>query len=230
MDGRMNPRARSERNRAAILDAAARAIARHGYHGMSMRDLSRACGQGLASLYVHFSSKEDILFALQSEAFDALIASSLRALAQEQGHVARLHAFILNHVRFFMEHPDLMRTLVQEAAALPPEKRGRIRERKERYFETAKRLVTVIVESGCGRPGAMARAGHDEAELERATYALFGMLNWIYGWYEPRRHGPPELLAGTLHRIALCGLVAQCPFRGGSLQAGEHIAAAGGAT
>lgn len=192
----MNARDRSSRNRAAILGAAASAIARHGYHGMSMRDLSRASGQGLANLYVYFSSKEDILFALQSEAFDALIESSERAVALEKEPVAGLHAFILNHVRFSTEHPDLMRTLVQEAAALPLEKRAQIRERKERYFETAKRLVAVL------------RSERDEGELERATYALFGMLNWIYGWYEPKRHGSPELLARSLHRTALCGVAA----------------------
>ncbi len=195
-----------------------------------MRDLSRASGQGLASLYVHFSSKEDILFALQSEAFDALIASAERAIAGENDPAARLHAFILSHVRFFTAHPDLMRTLVQEAAALPVEKRARIRERKEHYFETARKLIAVIVEFGCGQPGARARSENDEGELERATYALFGMLNWIYGWYEPNRPGPPELLARTLQRIALCGLVARCPFRAGSLDAGEPAAAAGGAT
>lgn len=204
----MNTRARSGRNRAAILGAAARAIARHGYHGMSMRDLSRASGQGLANLYVYFSSKEDILFALQSEAFDALIESSERAVACETDPVAKLHAFILNHVRYFTEHPDLMRTVVQEAGALPADKRGQIRERKERYFQAARRLIAVISE-------------HDEAELERATYALFGMLNWIYGWYEPKRHGPPQLLARSLHRIALRGLIANL---------GEPAAAAGGAT
>jgi AcrR family transcriptional regulator len=192
----MNARARSDRNRAAILDAAARAIARDGYHGMSMRDLSRATGMGLASFYVHFSSKDDILFALHSEAFDALLASCERAIAAERLPVARLYAFILNHVRFFAEHPDLMRTLVQDAGALPPEKRALVRRRKDRYFDTARDLVA-----------AVARAQHDEAELERATYALFGMLNWIYGWYEPEEHGSPEVLARTLHRIALGGLV-----------------------
>ena len=38
------------------------------------------------------------------------------------------------------------------------------------------------------------------------------MLNWIYGWYEPTRHGSPEALARTFHRIALCGAVAQLPL------------------
>jgi len=222
----MTAAARSDRNRADILAAAAQAIARDGYHGMSMRDLSRATGRGLASFYVHFASKEDILFALQTEAFDALIESARGAIATEADPSQRLHAFILNHVRFFAMHPDVMRALVQEAGALPAAKRAAVRERKERYFGMAKSLLEIIVEFGCGRAGAAPCAEHDEAELERATYALFGMLNWIYGWYDPSRHGSPDTLARTFHRLLLCGTVARCPFR----NAATDAAAAGGAT
>jgi len=226
----MTARARSHhRKRAAILAAAAHAIARDGYHGMSMRDLSRATGSGLASFYVHFASKEDILFALQSEAFDALIESAQRAIAPESDAQRRLFAFILNHVRFFASHPDLMRALVQEAGALPADKRAAVRERKERYFAIASRLLEVIVEFGCGHAGARSSGDHDEAELERATYALFGMLNWIYGWYDPKRHGPPERLARTFQRIVLCGLVSECPYRSLDVDA-TFAGAAGGAT
>jgi AcrR family transcriptional regulator len=223
----MRAHARSSRKRAAILGAAARAIARDGYHGMSMRDLSRATGTGLAGFYVHFASKEDILFALQSEAFDALLESAQQAIGCEHDPERRLHAFILNHVLFFTMHPDLMRALVQQAGALPADKRAAVRERKERYFGLARSLLEVIVEFGCGRASGRPCAEHDDAELERATYALFGMLNWIYGWYEPSRHGSPETLARTFHRIALCGSVTRCPFRDVPIDEG---ATAGGAT
>lgn len=184
-------------SRSAILSAAARAIARDGYHGMSMRDLARATGLGLASSYAHFASKEDILFALQSDAFDALIEGARRAIAAEDAPSDRLHAFILSHLRFFAAHPDLLRVLVQEAGALPAKKRAAIRERKERYFALARDVLEEAIERE-GRHG-------DAEELERATYALFGMLNWVYGWYEPRRHGSPEVLAATFHRITLRG-------------------------
>jgi AcrR family transcriptional regulator len=203
---------RGSRSRAAILSAAARAIARDGYHGMSMRDLAKATGLGLASSYAHFASKEDILFALQSEAFDALIDGAQRAIARDEDPSRRLHAFILSHLRFFAAHPDLLRVLVQEAGALPARKRAAIRERKERYFGMARAVLEVVIEFGCGRVGARPASRGDE-ELERATYALFGMLNWVYGWYEPSRHGSPEVLAATFHRITLCGAVAVCPFR-----------------
>lgn len=205
---------RRDHSRATILSAAARAIAREGYHGMSMRDLARATGRGLASAYAHFASKEDILFALQSEAFDALITSAERATGAEEDPVLQLHAFILSHLRFFTSHPDLMRVLVQEAGALPPRRRAPIRARKERYFDIARRILEVVVEFGCGKSAAgRRRSSVSEQELERATYALFGMLNWVWGWYEPKRHGPPEALAQTFHRIVLCGAVTSCSAR-----------------
>ena len=191
---------RGDKSRTAILHAAARAIARDGYHGMSMRDLARATGLGLATSYAHFPSKEDILYALQAEAFDALIASAEHAIAGERDAAAKLHAFILNHLRYFAAHPYLMRVLVQEAGALPSRKRAAIRERKEHYYSIAQPLME-----------AVAGAGTRGDEVERETYALFGMLNWVYGWYEPRRHGPPEALADTFHRIALRG----APGKGG---------------
>jgi len=51
------PRPDSLRKRLSILDAAARAIAERGFHGMSMRDLADERGQAVASFYNYFSSK-----------------------------------------------------------------------------------------------------------------------------------------------------------------------------
>ncbi len=220
--GRVEPRER-------ILRSAAREIAERGYHGMSMRELSREADMSLSNLYNYFASKEEILFALQKEAFEVLVASAEEALTRIETRVemgvesadARLYVFISHHVRYVAEHPEVMRVLVHEAASLPSAGRRAVRRLKERYFEIARTIVAELVTRGCGRIGAPARAsaaeGADDpeqgAELDRITYNLFGMLNWIYGWYEPGAHGGPHELARTIHRIALCGVVAHCPYR-----------------
>ena len=64
-----------DKNQFEILEAAAAAIARDGFHGMSMRALAKATGRGLASFYTYFDSKESVLFAIQSQAFEALVES-----------------------------------------------------------------------------------------------------------------------------------------------------------
>jgi AcrR family transcriptional regulator len=212
--------------RSRILEAAARAIAAHGFHGMSMRELARAAGMSLSNLYNYFASKDEILHALQKEAFEVLVGSAEGALAELDGAAggpdARLYVFISHHVRYVAERPEVMRVLVHEAASLPPARRRSVRRLKERYFRIARGIVAEVVAGGCGRAvplgDAQAAASTNggpggEAELDRITYNLFGMLNWIYGWYDPALHGPPQELARTIHRIALCGIVTQCPFR-----------------
>ncbi len=187
---------RQERGRAEILAAAAEAIAQQGFHGMSMRALATATGRALASLYNYFDSKEDLLFALQAGAFVALLDSARHAIDSTPTPGARLFAFIANHVSYVTEHRDVMRVLVHEASALRPEHRPRLRRLKDAYFTVARGLVDALFEA-------------PEAERERATYSLFGMINWVFAWYEPERHGSPFEVARTIHRMTLAGLSLQ---------------------
>lgn len=196
-----------------VLHAAARAFAEHGFHGMSMRELASATGKGLASLYNYFDSKEDLLFALQSGAFKALVESAETAMSGAQDTTARLYALVLNHVRYVAEHRDVMRVLVHEASALPPAQRKKVRLLKESYYALAEPLVRALLVEGCKRPGADGQGRITTAEVEAATYSVFGMLNWLYTWYRPERHGSPEHVARGIHRMVLCGVVAACPVR-----------------
>ena len=206
-------RVRHEAQRAGILDAAAAAIAEHGYHGMSMRALARATGRGLASFYNYFSSKEDLLFSLQTDAFETLTNSLNAALEDVHDPVERLHVFVLNHLLYLAEHRSVMRVLVHEASALPAGRRKKIRLLKEGYFQIVRDIVASILAAGCSSPGVDGVADLDPAEVERVTYSVFGMLNWSYGWYDPQQHGTPEDVARTIHAVAVCGLVARCPHR-----------------
>src|ERR1700685_2746152 len=52
---------RAEVSRRAILDAAARLFARHGFAATSLRDIADAAGMKAGSLYYHFTSREEIV-------------------------------------------------------------------------------------------------------------------------------------------------------------------------
>lgn len=205
---------RQEEGKQDILGAAAHLLASHGYHGMSMRDLARDTGMSLANLYNYFASKEDLVFALQTRAFDTLIATSEQALEDLTAAEARLYAFILNHVRYVTTNRDVTRVLVEEAGELPPRRRRAVRGLKERYFAIAREIVAAVGDGGCGVPGVTPLAALGPltaAEIDRSTYNIFGMLNWIYGWHREDEHGTAQDVARSIHRLALCGLVARCP-------------------
>ncbi len=218
-------RLRQQAPRAGILAAAAEAIAENGFHGMTMRGLARATGRGLASFYNYFSSKEDVLFSLQTDAFETLSSSLKAALEDVDDPVERLYIFVLNHVRYLAEHRSVMRVLVHEASALPAGRRKKVRLLKEGYFQIVRDIVGSILAAGCRSPGADGAANLDSAEVERVTYSVFGMLNWSYGWYDPQRHGTAQDVARTIHAVAVCGLVTRCPHRSAQGNLERHLGA-----
>lgn len=64
--------------RQCILGEAQRLFSRHGYHGVSIRDIVQACGLSNAALYYHFGSKENLYFEVLQEHI-ATVAQQLRA-------------------------------------------------------------------------------------------------------------------------------------------------------
>lgn len=221
---RTDPRHLAEQRR-KILETAARSIAEHGYYGMSMRALARATGKSLATAYNYFSSKEEILFALQKEAFETLISAAERALAGVESPSSRLYVLILNHLTYVSTHADVMRVLVHEAGSLPPQRRRSIRALKKRYFEIGRGVIEELLAEGCGSAGVPGGQVDDPVEVERVTYSLFGMLNWVYSWYSPERHGEPRELARSMHGLIVCGALTRCPVREMQTEMDSHFGA-----
>jgi TetR/AcrR family transcriptional regulator, mexCD-oprJ operon repressor len=69
------PRADAQRNRAAILDAAAQCLRTDA--AASMQDVARAAGVGRVTLYTHFPSRAELLDAV----FDAVVTEAEQTLA-----------------------------------------------------------------------------------------------------------------------------------------------------
>ncbi|WP_239070776.1 TetR/AcrR family transcriptional regulator, partial [Cellulomonas chitinilytica] len=65
-------RAKAER-RSALLEAAARLFARHGFEGVSIEDLGSSAGVSGPAVYRHFPSKQAVLGALLVEVSDRLL-------------------------------------------------------------------------------------------------------------------------------------------------------------
>ena len=46
-------------------------------------------------------------------------------------------------------------------------------------------------------------------DLTVATYALFGMMNWIYNWYDPRGKLSVSQLVDNITRLFLSGFLSR---------------------
>ncbi|HEU4643091.1 MAG TPA: TetR/AcrR family transcriptional regulator [Gemmatimonadaceae bacterium] len=180
-----------------LLTAAARVFAKHGYHQTSMRDLARASGISLAGVYYYVQSKEELLYLIQQRNFAAVLAGMHAALAGVTNPVERLARFIDNHLDYFATHMAEMKVLSHEAGALTGEYLHRVTDMKHEYTRA---LMDILAEL---------EHTHGPAHVNRrvAAYSLFGMMNWIYNWYDPLGDVGVELLSQNVCRLFLGGYV-----------------------
>ena len=182
-----------------ILRNAARIFAEKSYHSTSMRDISRATGVSLAGLYHYCKSKEELLFLIQDNCFGRVLERLEQRLSDTSDPVQRLRVFIENHLAFFAANMAEMKVLSHEADSLAGDLRARVSGRKEKYTRIARKILAEIQQQ---RPEA-----ERQIDLTVATYALFGMMNWIYNWYNPSGKLAVTDLVENVTRLYLTGFL-----------------------
>lgn len=65
-----------------VLQAALEEILAVGYHGTSMREISKRCGLSVPGIYNYFTSKQDILMTIYQATMDDLEQRTRGALAE----------------------------------------------------------------------------------------------------------------------------------------------------
>lgn len=178
-----------------IRAAAIELFAERGFAATSMRDIARAARLSLSGLYHHFSGKEDLLFRIERDAYERLMAP-LRDLPDGGSPAETIARIIHNHVAFFAGQITEMKVLSHEMTALGGERGRRIRRMRREYFELCQKAVA----------GLLGKTGRRRVNARAQTMCLFGMINWIYTWYIPQRDGDPAVLADMITRIFLNGL------------------------
>jgi len=110
---RIKERADAARNRAAVLDAAARLFREHGVEGVSMDAIAAAAGVGKGTLFRRFGDKAGLAVALlddRERALQEAILSGPPPLGPDEGDPgARLAAFVDAYLDYVLEHLDLAR-------------------------------------------------------------------------------------------------------------------------
>ncbi|MEX2528194.1 MAG: TetR/AcrR family transcriptional regulator [Gemmatimonadota bacterium] len=194
-----------------ILRKSSAVMAEKGYHRASMRDISAATGISLSGLYYYFKSKEELLFLIQEHCFGMLLDQLQAELKEVSDPRTRLERFIQLHIGFFAQSMPEMKVLSHEADSLSGEYRHRVTELKRAYTEELSSILDDLL-SETDTPGGSVPAPGDPGASSRATtFALFGMLNWLYTWYRPDRDPPAPELAEQFAQLFLHGFLSGAP-------------------
>ena len=177
---------------------AARIFAEKSYHSTSMRDISRATNVSLAGLYHYCRSKEELLFLIQDNCFGRVLERLEQQLEKVDEPVVKLRIFIENHLSFFAANMSEMKVLSHEAESLRGDLYTHVSTRKDKYTKLARLILREVQES---------QENKEPIDLTVATYALFGMMNWIYNWYDPRGKLSVSQLVDNITRLFLSGFL-----------------------
>jgi TetR/AcrR family transcriptional regulator, cholesterol catabolism regulator len=180
-----------------ILKTSAKIFAEKGFHRTSIRDIARATRMSLAGLYYYFRTKEELLFLIQEQCFLTLLQRWDKTADPKTDVRARIAIFVENHLGFFLHNMYEMKVMAHEDESLTSAFQEKILVLKRRYVKILMGLIEELQK----------REGDKKVDLRAATFSLFGMMNWIYTWYNAKRDLPLRELIEQMMRIYFFGVL-----------------------
>ncbi len=147
------------------------------------------------NLYYYFESKEELLYLIQKDTFTTIVARLRERLDEIDDPAERIRAFILNHLEYFLANQKAMKVLSHEDEVLKNGFGSEIAAIKREYY----RICVELLDNYKHARGL-------EFSSRTAVLSLFGMMNWIYTWYNPRVDADARELAREMGDIFLQGI------------------------
>jgi TetR/AcrR family transcriptional regulator, cholesterol catabolism regulator len=203
------PQSKYDQKLVHVLKTSAAIFAEKGYHSTSMRDISRATRMSLSGLYYYFKSKDELLFLIQDYCFSAVLDDCRKLIAGVGDPIRRLELLIENHLNYFVQNMNEMKVLSHEANSIKGDLFKKVNSKKRQYVDLAMNMLEEI---------SRERQIKD-VDIRVATFSLFGMMNWIYNWYNPRKDVDVAGLSSNITRIFLSGFLGDKKLQAGRIEA-----------
>jgi len=174
-------------------------MATRGFSETSIRDVAAETGFSLGGMYYYFKNKEDLLFLIQEKTFGSLLEIQEKAMTDGGTATERLHRLVTTHLAYFLSHFNELKVCTFELETLKGERYEHIAQLRRRYFMCVAKVV-----------GEMNGVAADQVEHDRRvrhrTLFIFGMLNWVFMWYDREKDGPVNDLSEEMMTMVMNGL------------------------
>lgn len=180
-----------------ILEAAAQVIRQKGYHGASMADIAKAVSLEKASLYHHFSGKQDILLELLDRAIDLVTRRMETVMTEQVPADEKLRMAVRAYLGTLSGQGDLVSVLLLEHRSLDPEYHSRHIPHRDNFEQMWRLLIQEGVTAGLFL----------DNDVPLTVRGLMGVMNWTITWYRPGGRQTLDQIADHFSSIFLNGLL-----------------------
>jgi len=186
----------------AILDATDRLLARYGYKKMTVEDIAIEVGIGKGTIYLHFTSKEEIVLSHVDRIVER-VKDKLREIARSDASAAeRLRLMLLTRVLFrFDSIQHYTQSLNDLLAALRPG----LLARRAQYFEAEAQIFAELLMAG--RQSGEFDFEDDNATARALLQATNGLLPYSLSTTELGERKEVEKRAAAVADLVMRGLL-----------------------
>ncbi|SCK53811.1 transcriptional regulator, TetR family [Streptomyces sp. WMMB 714] len=180
-----------------LLLGAVEAFAERGFHATTTRDIAGRAGMSPAALYIHYKTKEELLFQISKVGHERSVNVLAEAAGSGGGDAVRLAQAVRSFVRWHAEHHTTARVVQYELAALGAEHYEEIVGLRRRSEE----ILRGILESG------RASGEFEVADIRGTTLAVMSLCIDVARWYSPAGRRTPDEI-GALYADLVLRMVA----------------------
>jgi TetR/AcrR family transcriptional regulator, cholesterol catabolism regulator len=180
-----------------IIAVAARLFKEKGYRATTLEDIAAAVGMLKGSLYYYIRSKEELLYLVVRDPIRQAY-NKLEEIVKSDAPVrVKIAQAITNHMTLFHQHYPHIAVYLHDFHHL-------LQKLEKNAIETPKhyqRLWAELLQQGV-------QTGELRYDLDTKVtgYAILGMCNWIYRWYNPHGALSAEDIAAIFTKLVLEGL------------------------
>ena len=171
-----------------LLLAALESFATRGFHATTTRDIAKAANMSPAAVYVHYSSKAELLFEISRTGHESVLATLQEAVAQGADPIDRLRRFVAAFAAWAARHHTLARVIQYALDALAPGRRSEVMALRR----PVERLVERVLRDGAAA-GTLA-----VDDVPGTAIAVLSLCADVARWYDPARGREPEAI-GALY-------------------------------
>jgi len=178
----------------ALLTSAVRCFALNGYHATTTRDITAGVGLSPGALYVHFPSKELLLYEIIRSGHERALADVLDPVVQNAADATEgLRALVSRYTAWHARHHVAARVSQYELAGLTAEHYDEIVRLRHQTNEVFRYAVARGVDDGTFAP----------ADVNRVVRGMLSLSIDLVRWYRLDGSDSPKQLGDFYADLAL---------------------------
>lgn len=170
---------------------------RKGFSSTSVQDIVDSIGVTKGTFYYYFTSKETLLMDIHLRYIDDLLDRQKKVLDSNEScrnQLAKIVEMLINDIE---SQASNVRVYIREMRHLSEENNSVIKN-KRRMFHLA---IEQVIKEGIDK-----KEFRENLEPKMTTFAILGVTNWSYEWFDPSGHVSSKELATMYMDFILHGI------------------------